>query len=255
MQVQYYGTTGHLENCQVGVFLSYITGKGHTLIDRRLYLPKSWVEDSDKRCKAGVPKTTTFATKAQLAQQMLQSAWDAGIRSAWVVADEVYGNDTRFGRWLEQTGQQPYVLTVNKTASVVIGWQAARAEAVCQSLSPEQWQRLSCGQGSKGEREYEWARVAVNCGDAGDFQRWLVFRRSLEPLDPPRPVSYYQVFAPKETSLATIARVAGRRWCIEECFKLAKSQLGLADYEVRSWTGWHRHITLGRVCELKAKDE
>ena len=103
VQVQYYGTTGHLENCQVGVFLSYNTGKGHTLIDRRLYLPKSWVEDSDKRSKAGVPKTTTFATKAQLAQQMLQSAWDAGFRSAWVVADEVYGNDTRFGRWLEQT--------------------------------------------------------------------------------------------------------------------------------------------------------
>jgi len=244
VQVQYYGTTGHLENCQVGVFLSYITGKGHTLIDRRLYLPKSWVEDSDKRCKAGVPKTTTFATKAQLAQQMLQSAWDAGFRSAWVVADEVYGNDTRFGRWLEQTGQQPYVLTVNKKHSVVIGWQPYRAEAVCQSLSPEQWQRLSCGQGSKGEREYEWARVAVNCGDSGDFQRWLVFRRSLEQLGQAQHISYYQVFAPKETTLATIAKVTGKRWCIEECFKLAKSQLGLADYEVRSWVGWHRHMTL-----------
>lgn len=250
VQVQYYGTTGHLENCQVGVFLSYITGKGHTLIDRRLYLPKSWVEDSDKRCKAGVPKTTTFATKAQLAQQMLQSAWDAGLRSAWVVADEVYGNDTRFGRWLEQTGQQPYVLTVNKKHSVVIGWQPDRAEAVCQSLSPKQWQRLSCGQGSKGEREYEWARVAVNCGDAGDFQRWLVFRRSLEQLDQAQHISYYQVFAPKETTLATIALVTGKRWCIEECFKLAKSQLGLADYEVRSWVGWHRHITLVLAAQI-----
>jgi len=238
------------ENCQVGVFLSYITGKGHSLIDRRLYLPKSWVEDSDKRCKVGVPKTTTFATKAQLAQQMLQSAWDAGIRCAWVVADEVYGNDTRFGRWLEQTGPQPYVLTVNKTASVVIGWQPYRAEAVCQSLSPEQWQRLSCGQGSKGEREYEWARVAVNCGDAGDFQRWLVFRRSLDQLDQAQHISYYQVFAPKETTLATIALVTGKRWCIEECFKLAKSQLGLADYEVRSWVGWHRHITLVLAAQI-----
>lgn len=156
----------------------------------------------------------------------------------------MYGNDTSFGRWLEQTGQQPYVLTVNKKHSVVIGWQPYRAEAVCQSLSPEQWQRLSCGQGSKGEREYEWARVAVNCGDSGDFQRWLVFRRSLEQLDQAQHISYYQVFAPKNTSLATIAKVAGRRWCIEECFKLAKSQLGLADYEVRSWTGWHRHMSL-----------
>jgi SRSO17 transposase len=244
VQVQYYGTTGHLENCQVGVFLAYVTGKGHSLIDRRLYLPKSWADNSQKRGKVGVPETVRFATKAQLAQQMLQSAWDAGFRSAWVVADEVYGNDTRFGRWLEQTGQQPYVLTVNKKHSVVIGWQPYRAEAVCQSLPPEQWQRLSCGQGSKGEREYEWARVAVNCGDSEDFQRWLVFRRSLEQLDQAQHISYYQVFAPKDISLATIAKVAGRRWGIEECFKLAKSQLGLADYEVRSWVGWHRHMTL-----------
>lgn len=175
---------------------------------------------------------------------MLQSAWDAGLRSAWVVADEVYGNDAGFWWWLEQTGQQPYVLTVNKKQPVVIGWQPDRAEAVCQSLSPEQWQRWSCGQGSKGEREYEWARVAVNCGDAFDFQRWLVFRRALEQSDQPQHVSYYQVFAPKDTSLVTIAKVAGKRWGIEECFKLAKSQLGLADYEVRSWTGWHRHMTL-----------
>ena len=244
VQVQYYGTTGHLENCQVGVFLAYITGKGHTLVDRRLYLPKSWADDADKRRKAGVPETVKFATKAQLAQQMLQSAWDAGLRSTWVVADEVYGNDAGFWWWLEKTGQQSYVLTVNKKQPVVIGWQPDRAEAVCQSLSPEQWQRLSCGQGSKGEREYEWARVAINCGDSGDFQRWLVFRRSLEPPDQPQHVSYYQAFAPKDTSLATFAKVAGKRWGIEECFKLAKSQLGLADYEVRSWVGWHRHITL-----------
>jgi SRSO17 transposase len=244
VQVQYYGTTGHLENCQVGVFLAYVTTQGHSLIDRRLYLPKSWAEDPQKRGKVGVPETIQFATKAQLAQQMLQSAWQAGLRSTWVVADEVYGNDTRFGRWLEQSGQQPYVLTVNKQHSVVMGWQPYRAEAVCQSLLAQQWQRLSCAQGSKGEREYEWARVAVNCGDSGNFQRWLVFRRSLEHLDQSQHISYYQVFAPKDTSLATIAKVAGKRWCIEECFKLAKSQLGLADYEVRSWTGWHRHMTL-----------
>lgn len=244
VQVQYYGTTGHLENCQVGVFLAYVTGKGHSLIDRRLYLPKSWADSPKKRSKVGVPETIKLATKAQLAQQMLQSAWDAGIRSAWVVADEVYGNDGGFWWWLEKTGQQPYVLTVNKKQSVVIGWQSYRAEALCQSLLPEQWQRLSCGQGSKGERDYEWARVAVNCGDSGKFQRWLVFRRSLEQGGQPQPISYYQVFAPKETTLATIAKVTGKRWCIEECFKLAKSQLGLADYEVRSWVGWHRHMTL-----------
>ncbi len=244
VQVQYYGTTGHLENCQVGVFLAYITQKGHTLIDRRLYLPKSWTEDSQKSRKAGVPETVKFATKPQLAQQMLQSAWDAKIRSRWFVADEVYGNDGAFWWWLEKTGKQPYVLTVNKKQSFVIGWQNYRAEDLLQSIATEQWQRLSCGNGSKGEREYEWVRIEVNCDRSEGFQRWLVLRRSLEHPNEPRCISYYQVFAPAETSLATIVRVIGKRWCIEECFKLAKSQLGLGDYEVRSWQGWHRHMTL-----------
>lgn len=244
VQVQYYGTTGHLENCQVGVFLAYITQKGHTLIDRRLYLPKSWTEDSQKSRKAGVPETVKFATKPQLAQQMLQSTWDAGIGARWFVADEVYGNDGSFWWWLEATGKQPYVLTVNKKQSFVIGWQNYRADELLQSIVTEQWQRLSCGNGSKGEREYEWARIEVNCDRSEGFQRWLVFRRSLEHPNEPRCISYYQVFAPAETSLETIVRVIGKRWCIEECFKLAKSQLGLGDYEVRSWQGWHRHITL-----------
>jgi SRSO17 transposase len=244
VQVQYYGTTGHLENCQVGVFLAYITEKGHTLIDRRLYLPKSWTEDPQKCGKAGVPEAVKFAIKPQLAQQMLQSAWDAGIRARWVVADEVYGNDGSFWWWLEKTGKQPYVLTVNKKQSFVIGWQHYRADDLLQSIAPEQWQRLSCGNGSKGKREYEWVRIEVNCDRSEGFQRWLVFRRSLDHPNEPRCISYYQVFAPAETALETIVCVIGKRWCIEECFKLAKGQLGLGDYEVRSWQGWHRHMTL-----------
>lgn len=93
VQVQYYGTTGHLENCQVGVFMSYISDLGHTLIDRRLYLPRSWSEDQSKCKKVAIPEAIKFATKPQLAQQMLQSAFKSGIRPAWFVADEVYGTD------------------------------------------------------------------------------------------------------------------------------------------------------------------
>lgn len=128
---------GTSENCQVGVFLADVSGKGHSLIDHRLYLPKSWADSPEKRSQVGVPETIKFATIAQLAQQMLQSASDAGIRSAWVVADEVYANDAGFWCWLEKTRQQPYVLTVNKKQSVVIGWQSTLAEALCQSLLPE----------------------------------------------------------------------------------------------------------------------
>lgn len=146
--------------------------------------------------------------------------------------------------WLEQTEEQPYVLTVNKKQSVVLGWQRYQAQELVQSLAPESWQRLSCGTGSKGERYYDWARIAVNCDASRGFQRWLLFRRSLEHPNDPRFISYYQVFAPSDTSLETMVQIAQARWRIEECFKLAKDSLGLGEYEVRSWHGWHRHITL-----------
>ena len=100
-----------------------------------------------------------------------------------------------------------------------------------------------CGGGSKGERYYDWACVAVNCDRSFGFQRWLLFRRSLEHPDDPR-ISYYQVFAHSDTTLEMMARIAGQRWRIEECFKFALDSLGLGEYEVRSWQGWHRHITL-----------
>ncbi len=221
VQVQYYGTTGDLENCQVGVFMSYISDKGHTLIDRRLYLPRSWAEEQNKRKKAAIPEALKFATKPQLAQQMLESAIIAGIRPAWFVADEVYGNDGSFWWWLEKTAKLPYVLTVNKKQSVVIGWQRYRAEDLVPQKDSQQWQRLSCGGGSKGERYYDWARVAVNCDKFSGCQRWLLFRRCLSHPDDPRFISYYQVFAKHNTTLETMAQIAGQRWRIEECFKFA----------------------------------
>ncbi len=217
---------------------------GHTLIDRRLYLPRSWSEDQSKRNKAAIPESIQFATKPQLAQQMLQSAFKAGIRPAWFVADEVYGTDGSFWWWLEQTGEQSYVLTVNKKQRVVIGTQRYQAQELLQSLTTDQWQRLSSGKDSKGGRYYDWASVAVNCDSSRGFQRWLLFRRSLEHPDAPRFISYYQVFAPSKMCLETMVQIAQARWRIEECFKFPKDQLGLGEYEVRSWHGWHRHITL-----------
>ncbi|MDV2994519.1 MAG: IS701 family transposase ISCARN75 [Chroococcidiopsis sp. SAG 2025] len=219
VQVQYYGTTGHLENCQVGVFMSYIGDQGQTLVDRRLYLPRSWAEDRSKRKKGGIPEEIEFATPPQLAQ-MLSSAIDQGIRPAWFVALEVYGNDGSFWWWLEKTAKQPYVLTVNKKQPVVIGWLLFRAEDLLPQSDSQQWQRLSSGTGSKGERYYDWARVAVNCDQSFGYQRWLLFRRSLEYPKDPR-ISYYQVFAKSDTNLETMARIAGQRWRVEECFKFA----------------------------------
>lgn len=244
VQVQHCSLTGRLENCQVGVFLAYITPHGHSLIDRRLYLPQSWCNDPDKRGKAGVPKSLKFATKPQLAKHMLESAFKAGIRPAWVVADEVYGNDGKFWWGLEQHYQQPYLLTVASSHSVVIGYQEHRVKALAQALPNEQWQRLSCGDGSKGERIYDWATIAVNCSDEQDMKRWILLRRNIEKPDDPLSITYYQVYAPAKTTLEEMVLVAGGRWRIEECFAIAKDKLGLSQYEVRSWQGWHRHMTL-----------
>lgn len=244
VQVQHCSLTGRLENCQVGVFLAYVKPQGHSLIDRRLYLPESWCNDSDKRAKVGVPETVKFATKPQLAKQMLESAFEKGLRPRWLVADEVYGNDGKLWWWLEQQHQQPYLLTVASSHSVWVGYQQHRVKALAQALPDEQWQRLSCGYGTKGERIYDWARIAVNCSNEHGMQRWILFRRNIEKPDEPLSIAYYRVYASSNVTLEEIVLVAGQRWRIEECFGVAKDKLGLSEYEVRSWQGWHRHMTL-----------
>lgn len=160
---QYCGLTGQIENCQVAVFLAYISSKGQSLIDRRLYLPKSWSGNPKKRRKAGISSKVRFATKTGLAKQMLQSVFKSGLCPAWFVADEVYSRDASFWRWLEQTAQQPYVLTVNKRQPTPINFQIHYAEALAQSVKAEDWHRLSSGAGTKGERYDDWACVRLSC--------------------------------------------------------------------------------------------
>lgn len=137
---QYCGLTGQIENCQVGVFLAYISSKGQSLLDRRLYLPKSWTTVSKRRKKAHIPRKVRFATKTGLAKGMLHSAFQAGIHPAWFVADEVYSRDASFWRWLEQTVRQPYVLTVNKRQPTPINFKTHYAEDLADTVPVEGWQ-------------------------------------------------------------------------------------------------------------------
>jgi len=244
VQRQYSGTAGRVENCQIGVFLAYASATGRTFIDRELYLPQSWVEDVDRRREAGVPDEVSFATKPQLGQRMLARALTAGVRVAWITGDAVYGSDPDLRRWLEEQGQ-PYVLAVRSNERVWISTGARvrqrTAAQVAARLPPGSWQRLSAGAGAKGPRLYDWALTPLVAPVEPAWGRWLLVRRSLSD---PTELAYYVVLGPVGTPLAEMVRAAGRRWAIEESFETTKGEVGLDHYEVRSWTGWYRHITL-----------
>jgi SRSO17 transposase len=237
---QYSGTAGRIENCQIGVFLSYATSRGHTLLDRELYLPKEWTDDPE-RCKtAGIPEQRAFATKPALARQMLQHAFDAGVKLAYVTGDSVYGDDHALRTWLEER-QQPYVLARSCNEYVWIGHTQHTIASILAELPQEGWVQLSAGAGSKGERLYEWRGVLLHPPAERGWRRWLLFRRSLSQA---RDVAAYTVFAPAHMTLTSHVQAAGTRWTVEESIQDGKGEVGLDHYEVRSWTGWYRHITL-----------
>src|SRR5215216_5814463 len=244
---QYSGTAGRIENAQIGVFLAYASGKGHALIDRELYLPEAWCEAPDTRAEAAIPDEVAFATKPALAGQMIGRALDAGLPCAWVLGDEIYGSDRRLRRELERRGQA-FVLAIRgneKLWSKLHGRPGRHAIAgIAAALPARAWRRFSAGAGSKGERLYDWARLPTTHPRQPPWGRWVLIRRSRKD---PKDLAFYVAFGPVAATLATLARVAGRRWAVEECFEVAKQEVGLADYEIRSWHGWYRHITLAML--------
>ncbi len=241
---QYSGTVGKIDNCQIGVFLSYSSPQGHTLLDRELYLPKEWADDEERRQEAHVPASIIFQTKPQLAKTMLKRAFERGVPAKWIAGDTVYGGDRQLRSWLESE-KRAFVLAVPVNEMLEFNQGQAskqlRVDKIADMIKPEEWQELSAGDGSKGPRLYDWARIPLACEKKeADWEYWLLVRRSIT--DGER--AFYAVFAPAQTSLETLVSVAGQRWTIEECFEIAKDELGLDEYEVRSWHGWYRHITL-----------
>jgi SRSO17 transposase len=194
-----------------------------------------------------VPEDVPFLTKPAIAREMLARALDAGVPCGWVLGDEVYGADRRLRLMLEERGR-PYVLAIRSNdgleAELDGGLGRHEAAALARALPPRAWRRLSAGAGTKGERLYDWARVPLVRPSEPSRERWLLVRRSIaEPAD----LAYFVVFAPAGRRLLALARAAGRRWLVEECFEAAEQEVGLADYEVRSWRGWHRHATLAML--------
>ena len=240
---QYSGTAGRIENCQIGVFLGYAGENGYALIDRELYLPQEWRADAARRATAKVPEEIEFATKAELARRMLARAFAAGVPCAWVTGDSIYGGDRRLRLWLEEHSHW-FVLGIAKNEALWGGFQQQRADVWASTIPDDAWYRLSCGDGAKGPRLYDWALLYLpRWGQSSDIEHGLLVRRSLDDGE----LAYYVIFAPAGTSLPTLVMVAGQRWTIEECFELGKSEVGLDEYEVRHWPGWYRHITLSML--------
>ena len=249
VQRQYSGTAGRVENCQLGVFLAYAGPEGRALVDRELYLPKSWTEDRDRCREAGVPDDVQFATKTGLARQMLGRALDAGVPAGWVTADEAYGKDHKFRDWLEQR-RIGYVVAVPANQAVPGDAGTSRADVLAAHAPQQAWKRRSCGDGAKGPRVFDWAVASLPADDStppGRSRQLLVRRALTRNARGGHELAYYLCCAPAGTTDEELIRVAGSRWAIEECFQTAKNETGLDQYQVRRYDAWYRHITLAML--------
>jgi SRSO17 transposase len=268
---QYCGEVGKRANCQAGVYVGYVSRKGYTLLDRRLYLPQEWVEDATyaaRRQRCGVPADLGFKTKPMLGWEMIEAVGQAAtLRARWVTCDEAFGRDTRLldrldglGLWYFAEVPHDTQLWRQRPATGVPSWSGqgrkptrrrvltgeAEPEAVAPlaaALPADRWRRHTIKEGSKGPLVARFAAmrvIAVREGLPGP-EVWLVLRRNVLTGE----LKTYLSNAPADTLLTTLVRLSGMRWPIETCFEDGKQYLGLGDYEVRSWRGWHHHMTLG----------
>jgi len=241
VQKQYCGRLGKVENCQVGVFLGYVSPKGEAFLDRQLYIPQGWFEDKERCQQAKIPEQLAFKTKAELALELLERNWSEGLSLPWLVADSSYGNSPSFRQAVHDKGCS-YVLQLGSQHQVLLRAKAYALRDVVKTLQDHDWLELMHGLGEKGPLAYAWAarRIRMPHDDIG--LQWLLLRRSLDSQD--ENLSYYLSNAPSNTSLEDLACVALARHSIEQLLEQAKGELGLADYEVRSYPAWHRHMSL-----------
>jgi SRSO17 transposase len=237
---QYTGTVGAVANAQVGVFLAYASDQGAAFVDRALYLPHAWTDDPERCCEAGIPSTVRFATKLTLAQRMLARAFAAGVPAGWVVADSAYGRSHAFRRWLEER-RCAYALMVPNTHAVRYRDRRQTVAKLVERLPDDVWKTVTVGAGGPSEDHQVWACLPLSEACAPGMRRWLLIRRGGDDGDGLR---FFLAYGPEDTSEAELLRVCGVRWQIEECFAQAKGEVGLDQYEVRTWDAWHRFVTL-----------
>jgi SRSO17 transposase len=237
VQRQYSGTLGRIDNCQIATFLGYVTSdRDRVLVDRRLYMPEeSWMADPARCAAAGVPAGLPFATRPAQVIEMIRAARAAAMPFAWFTADEEFGQNPGLRDYLENA-RIAYVMAVPKTTEFTdTKGDVVQIDQRAQQLRRNTWQRRACGIGSKGHRVYDWALLA----SAHPDHQYMI-RRSIDDNE----VAFYHCYNPHRASFGELVHVAGARWPIEECFGSGKNEVGLDNYQVRTWNAWHRHITL-----------
>ncbi len=270
VQRQWCGELGKVENCQAGIFLGYASSQGYTLLDRRLYLPEAWfsADYQEKRARCGIPEGVAFESKLELALEMVsQQAHSGTLPYQWLCFDEFFGRDSTFleavGRYGWYLAEVPSATRVYVTPPLtgvpswsgkgrkpsrerVLEGKAQMVTEIAAELPPEGWQRLTLKEGSKGPMVAELACLSVYLVRKGDNynlrvgEQQLVLRRDVDSGE----VRFYLSNAPKSTSAEAFACVSVMRWPIESCFEEGKQELGMGDYQVRSYLGWHHHMTL-----------
>ncbi len=262
---QYCGSLGKVANCQAGMFLAYVSLQGRALVDKRLYLPESWTSDTDRCAAAGVPEESrNYRSKTKLALEMLERALERGhLKAGWVAGDDAFGMSPSFREGLAALGMR-YVLDVPGGATVwplepawtspeyqgsgrprkprLKGGQRRTMVERSAELPEEAWREITVAEGSQGPRSYQFSAQRVRSTSKrkpGEIH-WAVYRRNRDGSEP----RYYLSNAPEDTSLETLAYVGGSRWRIETEFETEKSDVGLDEYETRTWAGWHHHVAL-----------
>ena len=232
---QYSGTAGRIENCQIGIFLAYAGPRGTALLDRELYLPGAWTDDPARLQAVGLAPDTPFATKPQLARRLLERVLAAGLPVAWVTGDSLYGHSAALRRWLEAQGQS-HVLAVPEHEHAGTGSSRASVRDIRAHLPEGDWATVACG-------PHDWQCRALAEPEDAEWGRYVLFRRSRSN---PADGQAYLVYAAQRRACAleTLVRVAGTRRGIGGGFEAARQEAGLDEYEVRSATGWYRHMTL-----------
>ena len=279
---------GKVANSQVGVYLGYASRKGHSFLDARLFLPEQWFAEThtEKRQECGVPEETRYQTKPEIALDMLQAALERGeLPCKWVAADELYGDSAAFRDGIADLGQW-YFVEVSCSSPIWIerpevhlpAWKgrgrkptrlrlrnpeqkSQRVDALAQQLPANAWVRARIKEGTKGPLVCDFACLRIVEARKGlpGPESWLIMRRNL---DDPTEIKYYLSNAPADIDPLELVRVSGMRWPIETCFENGKQEVGFGDYQLRSWVGWHHHMTLCTLAhfflvrlQIRLKDE